>query len=118
MKINLPALALLGLCASVPTFARADSLLPLQSFSHRFSNGASIELYYTKHQDGWRVIATTQGPEQTPASVMRVTTRLLPGQDGIVSVPAAWHESEDSIRFVRDGDRLLVTPVEGNFQSE
>jgi hypothetical protein len=118
MKRILAGLALLGLYATVPAFAQADSLLPLQSFSHRFSNGASIALFYTTQQDGWRVVATTQGPEQTPASVMRMTTVLMPGQDGVVSVPAGWHEREDAIRFWRDGDRLVVTPVLGETRGE
>lgn len=88
--------------------AHAEDLRPLAGHTIELAD-ASGSVYYTKVEDGFRVVATLTGSEG--AVPVRFTATLADGQALTVSVPVEGGDAQE-VEISRDGETLSVEPVE------
>jgi hypothetical protein len=111
LRTRLASLAAVITIASASS-AGAEELRPIQAKSLHLGEVNGIA-YYTVHGEGYHVVATLAGTDQTP---VRFESTLLPGQTIVLSIPGSASAEARTIEFLRKGDRLLVKtkPVQAN----
>jgi hypothetical protein len=97
-----------GLLAAISLVgvAQAEQLKPIEARSIELGGTVGVA-YYTKADDGFRVVATLAAGEA--ATPVRFIATLTPGQSVVVSVPQALNEPAREVEIRRNGDGVTVS---------
>lgn len=109
------AVLLVGIAAVAPSRATETERGVAQGAGiiTRFGASASAVTYWVSRPDGFEVVTTIDtkangGDAENDRAIARFSSRLLPGQSQVISVPAALGEPQPTLHIRRIKDRIEV----------